>query len=191
MDKKIASTIKITQWSKICYIRLMRSVIIEKASQDEQQVKQQQRTFNTFKTLCSFIWKDLKKVKLASDKIETKTNNLRFICTRYGTSPYLCPVTIRLKGIKTSLIILKSNNFKILNIIRYQLKSSNRFMITYAPIGGQKDLSLLKFLCGKEKINRKRQQTKVQLKFARKRCRSRKATSSPSKYLPQTNKTGY
>ena len=46
---------QITQWSKKFQIILMRSVIIKKASQDEQKIKQQQQqTLITSKTLCPF-----------------------------------------------------------------------------------------------------------------------------------------
>ena len=53
----------------------MRSAIIKKARQDEIQNKKQQQTLITSQTLCS-LKKLNNKVKMASDKTETKENNL-------------------------------------------------------------------------------------------------------------------
>ena len=68
-------------------------------------------------------------------------------------------------------------------------------MTTRASIGGHSILSIINFLSGYKKNNKKRQQKEVQIKIARKRCRSRKAIFGPSKYIQfsllQTQKMWY
>ena len=60
---------------QICCFTLMRSTIIKKASQDEQQNQTTITTnFNYIQNLCP-IKKKLQKIKVASDKTETKQNN--------------------------------------------------------------------------------------------------------------------
>ena len=90
----------------------MRSAIIKKASQDEQHNQStKQQTFIMSKTLCPFE-KKLQKLKKASNKTETKQNNLCF--TR--------------KDMVQKRYVRKTN--------RWQLETSNTFMITYGSIAG-------------------------------------------------------
>ena len=59
--------------------------------------------------------------------------------------------------------------------IRYQLKTSKCFTINYVSIGGHYSI----FYTVTERTNR--QQTKIQLRIARKSCRSRKANFATQK----------
>ena len=64
---------QITQCSKKCYIRFMRSVIIKEASQDEQQNQTTITTnINYIQNFMSMLKKLTNKLKIASDIIEYK-----------------------------------------------------------------------------------------------------------------------
>ena len=54
----------------------------------------------------------------------------------------------RTKTAKNSLILLKTIDFELMKTIRYELKTSKRFIISDADIVGHKDLSFFNFLCG-------------------------------------------
>ena len=66
---------QITQCSKKCHTRLMRSAIIKTASQNEQQNQTTVTSKNNY--IQNFVSKKLNsKVKIVSDKPETKQNKL-------------------------------------------------------------------------------------------------------------------
>ena len=79
MYERRSSPTQITQWSKKRIIRLMRSVIIKIAGQDEQQ---NQTTLTTNINYIQNFLAPLKiftnMLKLASDKTESKQNNLYY-----------------------------------------------------------------------------------------------------------------
>ena len=63
-------------------------------------------------------------------------------------------------------------------------KKSNMFIITCASIGALRSV-IIQFFMWLQKEQQK--DTKIQLKLARKRCRSRKAILCPSKIRPSSN----
>ena len=68
---------QITQWSKKCCNRFLRSVIIKKASQDQQQNQTTITTnINYIQNFVHLKKKLTNKIKIASDKSESKRNNV-------------------------------------------------------------------------------------------------------------------
>ena len=103
------------------------------------------------------------------------------------TSPETCLVTIRQKRTKTLklnnlLIFFKTNNFKVIENIRNQVKYTKGLRLPMLIYKGIKTCPY-SFLKAAKENNKKRQQTKNQLKLARKRCQNVQAIFRPSKYI--------
>ena len=107
--------------------------------------------------MCPFFFKKqkLNKVKIASDRTETNRNNMYFTRKHMGMVHKNARKQIEKKRktaeLKNLLIFLKTINFKVMKTIRYQMKTSDRFIITRAFMRGHSELSFFKFLCGNKR----------------------------------------